>query len=294
LANYSEAEDVLARADVDGVVLCSSDLNPALMNRLVRNEQHRDRDLYLDPGISGIDARRVQALPIAYEPLLYVDAPSLSRVQLGIKRAFDVVVSVGLLVVLSPLLIAIAIAVKATDRGPVLFRQQRVGRDGVEFSMLKFRSMAVDAEARLATLRAAHNQRTGPLFKLDRDPRVTKVGRIIRAFSLDELPQLLNVARGDMSLVGPRPALPSEVAEFPPDLQARHSVQPGISGLWQVEARDNPSFDAYRRLDLFYVENWSLLLDLIILLGTLDHVILRPFLRRRERAVQPAPAVAAA
>ena len=164
--------------------------------------------------------------------------------------------------------------------------------------MLKFRSMAVDAEARLAALRAAQNERTGPLFKLDTDPRVTGVGRIIRAFSVDELPQLLNVLRGDMSLVGPRPALPSEVAEFPPDLQARHTVRPGISGLWQVEARDNPSFDAYRRLDLFYVENWSLLLDLVILLGTLDHVVVRPFLRRQERtgltatdAQQPAPGV---
>ncbi len=294
LANYADAEQVLANSAVDGVVLCSSDINPVLLNRLLRDEQGRDRELYLDPGLSGIDARRVQALPVAYEPLLYVDAPSLSRVQVGFKRAFDIAVSAALLAVLWPVLAAIAIAVKVTDRGPVLFRQTRVGRGGAEFSMLKFRSMAVDAEARLDALRAAHNQRTGPLFKLDVDPRVTKVGRVIRACSLDELPQLLNVLRGDMSLVGPRPALPSEVAEFPPDLQARHAVRPGISGLWQVEARDNPSFDAYRRLDLFYVENWSLLLDLIILLGTLDHVVLRPVLQRRERVAAPTPAAAAA
>ena len=125
------------------------------------------------------------------------------------------------------------------------------------------------------------------MFKLERDPRVTTVGRLIRAFSLDELPQLLNVLRGEMSLVGPRPALPAEVAEFPADLHARHLVRPGITGLWQVEARDNPSFDAYRRLDLFYVENWSSLLDLIVLLGTIEQILVRPFLGRLAPAVEP-------
>jgi exopolysaccharide biosynthesis polyprenyl glycosylphosphotransferase len=294
VANYADAEDVLARADVDGVILCSSDINPALLDVLLHQEQARQRDLFLDPGLSGIDVRRVQALPIAHEPLLYVAAPSLSPVQVRFKRGFDVVVSAGLLVVLSPLLAAIALAVKLTDRGPVLFHQKRVGRGGVEFEMLKFRSMCVDAESKLAALRAAGNERSGPLFKLAADPRVTRVGRVIRAFSLDELPQLLNVLRGDMSLVGPRPALASEVAEFPAELRARHQVRPGITGLWQVEARDNPSFAAYRRLDLFYVDNWSLLLDLIILLGTIDHVLVRPFINRlREPAREPAEAVAA-
>jgi lipopolysaccharide/colanic/teichoic acid biosynthesis glycosyltransferase len=189
----------------------------------------------------------------------------------------------------------IALLVKTEDRGPVLFRQQRVGRDGVEFEMLKFRSMCVDAEAKLAALRAT-NERHGPLFKMDgADPRVTRIGRFLRATSLDELPQLLNVLRGDMSLVGPRPALASEVAEFPAELRARHQVRPGITGLWQVEARDNPSFEAYRRLDLFYVENWSLALDLIILLGTVEQVLLRPLLnRRRPTPAEPAIAPVAA
>jgi len=293
LGNYADAERVLARADVDGVVLCSSDISPALADKLRRDEVGRDRDLLLDPGLSGIDFRRVQPLPIAHEPLLYVSSPSLSPLQVGFKRAFDIAVAATLLFVLAPLMAAIAIAIKLTDRGPVLFRQQRVGRNGVEFEMLKFRSMSVDAEARLAALREAQNERSGPLFKLTADPRVTKVGRLIRAFSCDELPQLLNVLRGDMSLVGPRPALPSEVAEFPDELQARHLVRPGITGLWQVEARDNPSFEAYRRLDLFYVDNWSLLLDLIILLGTIDHVLVRPFINR-ARQVEAAPAEAAA
>jgi exopolysaccharide biosynthesis polyprenyl glycosylphosphotransferase len=293
LGNYADADDVLARADVDGVVLCSSDINPALLDVLIRNEQARERDLFIDPGLSGIDFKRVQALPIAHQPLLYVESPTLSHLELGFKRVFDAGLAGVMVILASPLLLLLAILVKLEDRGPVLFRQRRVGRDGAEFEMLKFRSMCVDAEARLAALKLVGNDRTGPLFKLDGvDPRVTRIGRFLRASSLDELPQLLNVLRGDMSLVGPRPALAAEVAEFPADLNARHRVRPGITGLWQVEARDNPSFAAYRRLDLFYVENWSLALDLVILLGTVEQVVARPFLRRRP--APPSSTVAAA
>ena len=145
---------MLAAADVDGVVLCSSDINPALLDVLIRGEQARDRDLYLDPGLSGIDFRRVQALPIAHQPLLYVEAPSLSRLQVGFKRAFDIVVSPSCCSCWRRCCSAIAVAIKLEDGGPVLFRQRRVGRDGVEFEILKFRTMCVDAEARLAALRA--------------------------------------------------------------------------------------------------------------------------------------------
>ncbi|MGH9270373.1 MAG: sugar transferase, partial [Ilumatobacteraceae bacterium] len=289
LASYIDAGDVLTDADVEAVVLCSSDINPALLDVLIREERLRQRDLYLDPGMSGIDFRRVQALPIAHQPLLYVETPSLSRFELGAKRAFDVTVAAAMLVVLTPVMALVAALIKLEDGGPVLFRQQRVGRGGGEFGMLKFRSMCTDAESRLAALQAS-NERSGPLFKLDGcDPRVTRIGRFLRSTSLDELPQLFNVLRGDMSLVGPRPALASEVAEFPEELRARHQVRPGITGLWQVEARDNPSFDAYRRLDIFYVENWSLSLDLIILLGTVDQVLLRPLVTRRRLAPEPAP-----
>jgi exopolysaccharide biosynthesis polyprenyl glycosylphosphotransferase len=295
MGNYADACDVLDRADVDAVVLCSSDINPALLEVLIRREQARERDLYIDPGLSGIDFKRVQALPIAHQPLLYVEAPSLSQLQVSCKRVFDAAVAGVLVMVTSPLLVLLAVLIKLGDRGPVLFRQRRVGRDGVEFEMLKFRSMCPDAEARLDALKLVGNDRTGPLFKLDGvDPRVTRIGRFLRASSLDELPQLLNVLRGDMSLVGPRPALAAEVAEFPEELNARHQVRPGITGLWQVEARDNPSFEAYRRLDLFYVENWSLALDLVIMLGTVEQVLTRPFLRRPHAEAQPVVGVAAA
>jgi lipopolysaccharide/colanic/teichoic acid biosynthesis glycosyltransferase len=156
----------------------------------------------------------------------------------------------------------------------VFFKQVRIGRHGRPFIVYKFRTMVVDAEARLKELEQ-ENARSGPLFKMTRDPRITRVGKFLRDSSLDELPQLFNVLRGEMSLVGPRPALPSEVAQFDPELRDRLKVKSGLTGLWQVEARDNPSFDAYRRLDLYYVENWSVSLDLIILLATVEQVVAR-------------------
>jgi exopolysaccharide biosynthesis polyprenyl glycosylphosphotransferase len=280
LGDYRDADDVLAATPADAVIVCSSDISPLLLNALLRDERGQGRQLFLHPGLSGIDARRVKASPIAHEPLLYVEAASLSRTQRALKRAFDVTVATTLLVLSAPVFAVVALLVKLGDGGPVFFRQQRVGQDDRRFTMLKFRTMVVDAEARLAALEL-DNQRRGPLFKLDVDPRVTRVGRFLRASSLDELPQLINVVRGEMSLVGPRPALPAEVAEFPIELRERHRVRPGITGLWQVEARDNPSFEAYQRLDLFYVENWSLALDLVILLGTAEQLLLRPVFNRR-------------
>jgi lipopolysaccharide/colanic/teichoic acid biosynthesis glycosyltransferase len=178
------------------------------------------------------------------------------------------------LLLAGPLMVLVSLLIKLQDRGPVLFRQVRVGQGGEEFAVLKFRTMHVDAEARLAELKTG-NERNGPLFKMTDDPRVTKIGKFLRSTSIDELPQLLNVIGGSMSLVGPRPALPKEVAQFPPELRHRESVTPGITGLWQVEARDNPSFEAYRRLDLFYVENWSITLDLMIVIGTLEQLAVK-------------------
>lgn len=275
---HADARAVLAATEAEMVILCASELDRALVNTLTRDEHERGRMVLVDPGLSGMDFRRMHATAIAHQPLLEVSAASLTGLQLATKRIFDLVVAglIGLFCL--PLLAAIALMIKLEDRGPILFRQKRVGRDGEVFEIFKFRTMVVDAEARLAELMQG-NERTGPLFKMDRDPRITRIGRFLRATSLDELPQLFNVLGGSMSLVGPRPALPSEVAEFPSELQARHRVRPGITGLWQVEARDNPAFDAYIRLDLFYVENWSLALDMVILLGTVDQVFFRPLVK---------------
>ena len=248
--------------------------------------------MFAVPVRGGIDARRVSTAAFANETLLHVEQSELSPLAWGLKRTFDVVVASILLVLTSPLFAVIAVAIKATDRGPVLFRQQRVGRDEQDFELLKFRTMVVDAEARLAEVQA-ENARSGPLFKLAVDPRVTRVGRFLRATSLDELPQLINVVRGDMSLVGPRPALRREVDAFTSELRLRHGVRPGITGLWQVEARDNPAFDAYTRLDLFYVKNWSLSLDIVIMLGTAEQLVLRPFLGRKTGEMAAGPSTAA-
>jgi lipopolysaccharide/colanic/teichoic acid biosynthesis glycosyltransferase len=179
----------------------------------------------------------------------------------------DLLLASALLLFTAPLLALSALMIKAEDRGPVFYRQVRVGRDGRTFRLMKLRTMVPDAAARAKEI-AALNERQGPLFKVTNDPRITRVGRFLRVSSIDELPQLINVLRGEMSLVGPRPALPSEVAQFDPDLLERSRVMPGITGLWQVEARDNPSFRAYRRLDLFYVDNWSVGLDLCIMGAT--------------------------
>ena len=282
LADAEHAEALREVVGLSGVVVSASAMSPSHLNGLIRDLHHSGLHIHLATGISGIAVRRLRSVPLAHEPLLYVEAPSLAKTQLVVKRCFDIVVASVALLLLSPVLLAVAIAIRLDDGAPILFSQSRVGRGGRTFGVLKFRSMMVDAESKLADLRAS-NDRQGPLFKMDNDPRVTRVGRFLRDSSLDELPQLWNVLRGEMSLVGPRPALPAEAVNFSTELRMREQVMPGITGLWQVEARDNPSFEAYRRLDLFYVENWSLTLDLMILIGTVEQVLARIFRARRNR-----------
>ena len=187
------------------------------------------------------------------------------------KRVLDVLVAAVGLVLVTPVAVVIALAVKR-DSGPVFFRQERVGRDGRTFMVWKFRTMVTDAEAQLVDLRD-RNEADGPLFKLRNDPRVTSVGRILRKTSLDELPQLLNVLKGDMSLVGPRPALPAELLSWDDDLYARLLVKPGITGLWQVSGRSDADFATYSQLDLRYVNHWSLFTDFAILCKTVPTVL---------------------
>jgi exopolysaccharide biosynthesis polyprenyl glycosylphosphotransferase len=260
-------------AGANGVVIAVSALSPDDLNRVVRDLLAAGIHVHLSTGLRGIATGRVRPHPLAYEPLFYVEPAVLRRWQTATKRALDLVLGALLLLAATPLLALAALAVRLGDGGSVLFRQERVGRDGRLFTLYKLRTMVPDAEERLAEVLAA-NQRNGPLFKLDRDPRVTRVGRFLRATSIDELPQLLNVLRGEMSLVGPRPALLREVEQFDSELQSRSTVLPGITGLWQVEARDLPSFAAYRRLDGYYVENWSIGLDFAILLATIRVVLL--------------------
>jgi exopolysaccharide biosynthesis polyprenyl glycosylphosphotransferase len=290
LAPAESAPSLVGPDGATGVVIAAGDLPHSVLNDVVRRLQLQHAHIHLSSGVRGIDYRRLRALPLAHEPLFYVEPSGLRRSQLAVKRAIDLVGATVAIVLLSPLLLVLALAVKANDRGPVFFRQVRVGRNGRLFRCLKFRTMVVDAEAKLAELQRA-NERTGPLFKMDRDPRVTRVGKFLRDTSLDELPQLFNVLPGDMSLVGPRPALPDEVANFDEELLGRTRMRPGITGLWQVEARDNPSFSAYRRLDLFYVDNWSVTLDIVIMLATVEQVVARAVTLVLRRHPKDAPAL---
>ena len=190
------------------------------------------------------------------------------------KRSFDVA-GAGLgLALVSPILLAAAIAIRLDSKGPVLFRQVRVGRNSEPFGVLKLRTMVVDAEDHLAEL-TDQNEADGPLFKMANDPRITRVGKVLRKTSIDELPQFWNVLQGQMSLVGPRPALPHETEEWDALLTQRLRVKPGITGMWQVSGRSDTSFEDYTRLDLYYVDNWSLATDLAILAKTVPVVLLR-------------------
>ena len=206
-------------------------------------------------------------------PLLTLTTVPTDAVALTVKRLIDSAVSSIALIALSPLLLLVVIAVRLTSKGPAIFSQQRVGLNGRIFTFYKFRSMRIDAERNKKEV-ASLNEMTGPVFKARRDPRVTRLGRWLRKFSLDELPQLWNVLSGDMSLVGPRPPLPSEVSEYERWQVRRLSMKPGITCLWQVAGRNDVPFETWMRLDLEYIDNWSLGLDLKILLRTLPAVIL--------------------
>jgi exopolysaccharide biosynthesis polyprenyl glycosylphosphotransferase len=259
-----------ARADTV-IVLSCPELDGHMLRRLAWRLEREDIDLIVASSLVDVAGARTTVRPVDGLPMLHVEHARLSGAARAVKSAFDRFGALCGLIALAPLLLIVAIAIKLDSRGPVLFRQVRVGKDGREFSIVKFRTMHSDAEAVKASL--AHlNENDGVLFKMRDDPRVTGVGRRLRRLSLDELPQLLNVLGGEMSLVGPRPPLPEEVAAYPSDMRRRLAVRPGITGLWQVSGRSDLSWDEAVRLDLRYVENWSFSLDCVILLRTLSAV----------------------
>lgn len=229
-------------------------------------------DVHLSTGVSRLWDGRFDVRSLSHEPLIVMSTNETASWQRLAKRLLDVVGAIVVLILAAPFMLLTAMAIKVEDGGSVFFRQPRAGRNVELFGMMKFRSMVPDAEALKSELQD-ENERSGPLFKLSDDPRITTVGRFIRETSIDELPQLFNVLRGEMSLVGPRPALVEEEEVFDDELRGRFDVRPGITGLWQVEARSNASFGAYRRLDLHYVENWTLGLDLRILMATAEQLI---------------------
>jgi exopolysaccharide biosynthesis polyprenyl glycosylphosphotransferase len=257
----------LLEADTVAVLACP-ELSGARMRELTWGLEEYGTNVYMAPALLDIAESRTTIRPIAGLPLLHMEHPRRAGSGILIKSLIDRTAAIGALILLAPVFAAIALAIKAEDGGPVFFKQVRVGRGGARFKVWKFRTMVVDAD-QIKTQLAEQNEGNGALFKMRKDPRVTRRGTWLRRYSLDELPQLVNVARGEMSLVGPRPALPEEIAGYDGTHMIRRIlVKPGITGLWQVSGRSDLSLADSMRLDVHYVENWSLFLDLQILWKT--------------------------
>jgi exopolysaccharide biosynthesis polyprenyl glycosylphosphotransferase len=254
------------------VVLPCHHLDAVAMRRLSWRLEALGTELLLAPGLGDVARQRTTVHVVGGLPLMHVAHAELSGIRRITKEVFDRSVAALALLLVTPLLVLLVLAIRLESPGPALFTQERVGRDGRRFVLLKLRTMTADAEIRRAGLLGC-NEADGVLFKMRADPRVTRLGRMLRRYSLDELPQLWNVVLGHMSLVGPRPPLPSEVEAYEQDVHRRLAVKPGLTGLWQVSGRSDLSWDESVRLDIKYVENWSLLLDVAILLRTVRAVL---------------------
>ena len=273
LGGFSDVLAVVEMLDADSVaVLSCPEMDGPALRRLGWALEPTRAELVVAPSLMEVGGPRIAIRPVCGLPLLHVERPELTGIRRLAKAALDRLGSLLGLLVLAPLMVGLALAIRLDSRGPVFFRQTRVGRDGREFSMIKFRTMVPEAEQQLNDLLPGSDG-DGVLFKMRRDPRITRVGRFLRRYSLDELPQLFNVLRGDMSLVGPRPPLPREVEQYGDDMHRRFLVKPGLTGLWQVNGRSDLDWDESVRLDLRYVENWSFAFDLMILWKTAAAVV---------------------
>jgi exopolysaccharide biosynthesis polyprenyl glycosylphosphotransferase len=275
VGDLSDLAEVARATRADCVFVASSAVRVEDMRRITKLARQQGVEVRVSANLPELSTGRLSVQSFAGLMTLSLQPVRLSKPKAVLKRAFDISLAAGGILITTPVWLCTALAVKISSHGPVFFRQIRVGKGGRPFTVFKFRTMVNGAEEALAELRAL-NEASGPLFKIRDDPRVTRVGRILRRWSLDVLPQLLNVVRGDMSLVGPRPPLPEEVEAYEQDWHFdRLEVLPGITGLWQVSGRSNLSFDDYMRLDLSYVENWSIGFDIFILAKTLPALLSR-------------------
>lgn len=276
LGSTPAVDDVLGAIDEHraDTVAISSGADPTFLRHLGWALSARDVGMIMAPALTDVSGPRIHIQPVAGLPLVHVTTPRLEGIKAFAKRSFDIVASAVLLAVLCLPMAFVALVVKLDSRGAVFFLQTRIGKEGEAFHMYKFRSMRSDAELQLEALKQL-SEGNEVLFKMKNDPRVTRIGKWIRRYSIDELPQLFNVLRGDMSLVGPRPPLPHEVAAYEKHEHRRLMVKPGITGLWQVSGRSDLSWEESVRLDLYYVENWSPAQDLMILFRTLRAVLAR-------------------
>ncbi len=272
LGTFADTMDVVEKSGASGVVIAATAMDLAVSNRLIRKLTDAGVHVELSSTLRDIASHRLTVRPLGRFPVVYIEPVSRHGWRSAAKRATDLgIAGLGLLA-LSPVLCVIALAIKLDSRGPIFFRQIRVGRNGDPFLIYKFRTMVRDSEELLEQLRHL-NEADGPLFKMAADPRITRVGRFLRQTSLDELPQLWNVLRNEMSIVGPRPALPSEIADWSTELHERLRVKPGLTGMWQVHGRSSASFEDYERLDLYYVDNWSFATDMAILIRTIPTIL---------------------
>jgi exopolysaccharide biosynthesis polyprenyl glycosylphosphotransferase len=268
VVGLGDVADMVKRFEADTVaVLACPEMSGVRLRELAWELEKTDTDLCVAPALLDIAGPRTTIRPVAGLPLLHMDHPEFTGARRVIKTAFDRIFAASALLLMSPLFAVLCVIIRCSDGGPAFFRQVRVGLDGRAFTLYKFRTMVADADAQKDRL-VALNETDAVLFKIRNDPRITRVGARLRRWSLDELPQLINVLRGDMSLVGPRPALPEEAALYRDHVRRRLVVRPGLTGLWQVNGRANLSWDESVRLDLRYVENWSFLLDVQILWKT--------------------------
>ncbi len=274
LGSLDEVVDVVRRYEVDTVaVLPSPELEGPALRRLGWDLEKTQAELLLAPAVTEVAGPRVRIRPIAGLPLMHVERPEFTGVRRLVKTVFDKSVAGGLVLFLAPVLLGLAASVKLTSRGPVFYKHERIGLGGQPFQVYKFRSMVPDADKIVDALFEQSNEGNDVQFKMKRDPRVTRVGAVMRRYSLDELPQLFNVLNGSMSLVGPRPHVTREVEQYGFDMARRLLVKPGITGLWQVSGRSDLSWDDSVRIDVRYVENWTLSFDLMILWKTFGAVV---------------------
>ncbi|QLY27730.1 sugar transferase [Nocardia huaxiensis] len=268
----SSVVDAVRSTGADTVVIAATEhLGTRGINDLLWKLKPLGVELVVTPGVVDVADQRLSITPVANLPLLHIEKPQYDRAKSFGKAAFDFFFATAALLAVSPVMLTLAVAIKLTSRGPIFYRSERIGLNGDPFRMIKFRTMYVNADQIRDTLLSA-NEAAGPLFKLRDDPRVTPIGRILRKYSLDELPQFINVIRGEMCVVGPRPPLRTEVEQYDRKMLRRLLVKPGVTGLWQVSGRSNLSWEESVRLDLSYVENWSMVQDLLIIKKTISAV----------------------
>lgn len=274
VASYDDLLEAVDDFEIDTLVMTSSDaIDPQRMREIGWGLEARNVDLIVAASLTDVAGPRIHMRPVSGLPLIHVELPKFSGRKQFAKRVFDLIGSSILIALSSPLMVTVALAVKLTSKGPIFYAQERVGYNGAPFPMFKFRSMIDKADDQLASLLDLQGTADRPLHKVENDPRITPIGRFIRKYSLDEIPQFFNVFLGSMSIVGPRPQREAEVALYGEHDHRRLLVKPGITGLWQVSGRSNMNWEDAIRLDLYYVENWSMTGDLSILVKTIRAVI---------------------